>query len=168
MDQASETRFSALGGVVFGLIVAALGAVFVILLLGGARKAKETRGWEATPCEITRSEISQARPTPNSPMAYRAEIEYSYSFRGESYTGSRVKRVEGPTSHRKRAEKIVENYPRGLKTRCWVDPSAPRRAVLKHDTMAPLYTVWFPGLFVVAGVGIAVAAALRSWRTAET
>ena len=161
MDERSETAASALGGVVFGLIVAALGAFFVVVLLGGARKAKDTRGWEETPCEITRSEIIEERPTPNSQMAYRAAIEYSYSFREQSYTGSRIKRVDGPTSHRKRAEKLTERYPLGAETSCWVDSANPSWVVLKHDTMAPLYTVWFPGLFVVAGIGIAVTAVLR-------
>ena len=65
MDERTETGASAIGGVVFGLIVAALGVFFVFVLLGGAKKAKETRGWEETACEITRSEINQERPTPN-------------------------------------------------------------------------------------------------------
>jgi len=144
------------------MVIAAMGAFFVFALLQGVKRAKETRGWAETACVITKSEVVAGRPTPSSPMAFTAEVAYSYGFGGEDYVGSNVKRVDGPTSHRGRAQSVVEAFPLGAETVCWVDPGDPSRAVLRHGTMAPLYTLWFPGLFVVAGVGIAVTAVRRS------
>jgi len=147
---------SALGGAFFGLVVAAIGCFFVYALWVGFGRAKETRGWAETACQITRSEVVEERPTPNSPVAYRAVVEYSYEFGGQSLTGTKIKRVDGPTSHPKRAAQVTEEFPSGLRLNCWVNPDNPAQAILKHGTLAPLYSIWFPGLFVVAGIGIAV------------
>jgi hypothetical protein len=155
---------SALGGVLFGGLIAAMGAFFMFALWVGFQRAKETRGWVETPCEITRSEVSEERPTPNSPIAYRAWVEYRYEFDGRLRSGQNVKRVDGPTSHRDRAEATVEAFPAGAKVSCWVNPADPEKAVLKHGTLAPLYSIWFPGLFVVGGVGIAFASLQRAKR----
>jgi hypothetical protein len=152
---------SALGGVFFGALVAAMGAFFVYLLLIGVQRAKETRAWTETDCVISKSEVVEARRSPNSPPAFRAVVEYEYTIGGEQFLGTKVKRVDGATSHVKRAEEVVEKYPLGARISCWVDPEDPERAVLRHNTMAPLYALWFPGLFVVAGVGIAVTAVRR-------
>ena len=153
---------STLVGVVFGLLVAAMGAFFMFALWIGFSRAKETRGWLETPCEVTRSEVVEERPTPNSPIAFRAWVEYRYVFEGKAHTGQNVKRVDGPTSHQNRAQETVETYPLGAKISCWVNPELPEQAVLKHGTLAPLYSMWFPGLFVVAGLGIAVGTLRRA------
>ena len=52
------------------------------------------------------------------------------------------------------AEKKIKSYSKDETVDCWVNPQAPNIAILKHGTLAPLYTIWFPGLFVVAGLGI--------------
>lgn len=153
---------SALGGVVLGTVIAAMGVFFVYALLEGVRRAKETRAWAETACVITKSEVVAGRPTPSSPMAFTAVVEYSYGFGGEDYVGSKVKRVDGSTSHPERAQSVVDAFPLGAETVCWVAPGEPSRAVLRHGTMAPLYSLWFPALFVVAGVGIAVTSVRRA------
>lgn len=155
---------SAMGGVLFGLLIAAMGGFFMFALWIGFGRAKETRGWEETPCEITRSEVEQERVTPSRPVVYRARVEYRYQFGGKDYSGSNVKRVDGPTSHVDRAEAVVGAYPKGTKLSCWVNPASPEVAVLKHGTLAPLYSIWFPGLFVVAGLGIAINSLRRAGR----
>lgn len=150
--------FSVIGGFVFGLLIAAIGGYFVFALYVGGQRAKQTRSWVETPCLIIRSEVEEGRPTPNSPMQYLAVVEYEYSFGGTTHRGNRIKRVEGPTSHRQRAQDKLADFPAGGSALCWVDPNAPQEAILRHDSMAPLYTIWFPGLFVVGGTGIAVRA----------
>jgi hypothetical protein len=46
-------------------------------------------------------------------------------------------------------------------TRCRVNPADPAVAVLRIDSRAPGYSLWFPALFVVGGVGIVVGALRR-------
>ena len=61
-----------------------------------------------------------------------------------------------------KAQRIVERYPVGSEDTCWVNPQNPQQTVLKHNTRAVLSTVWFPGLFVIAGLGIAIGS-IRSY-----
>jgi hypothetical protein len=41
---------------------------------------------------------------------------------------------------------------------CFVNPADPSFAILEKDSKAVIYTIWFPGLFVVGGLGMAVQA----------
>ena len=52
-------------------------------------------------------------------------------------------------------KEYIEDYAVGTETTCFVDPDAPERAVLKKDSKAALYTLWFPCLFTTtAGASI--------------
>lgn len=138
-----------------GLFLACAGLVFTGVLWTAYQRAAETRTWEAVPCVVVTSKLSAKRPTPNSNIAYRPEIQYRYEFSGKSYTGHRLKRVDGATSHEDRARATLETYPVGLETTCYVNPAQPDFAILKHGTKAALYSIWFPLLFVVGGIGMA-------------
>ena len=157
-----------MGGIFLGVLIAAIGGYFVFALYAGAQRAKQTRSWVETPCMIVKSQVDEGRPTPNSPVQYLAVVEYEYHFGGTTRRGNRIKRVEGPTSHRRRAEGKVADYPAGSPAVCWVDPHAPGEVILQHDSMAPLYSIWFPGLFVVGGLGIAVGAVRNARKPVAT
>ena len=161
-DKKTKRLFSVFGSIFFGLSVAVIGLIFVYGLLVAYGKAKETRSWQVTSCLVVKSEIQEFRPTPNSPFYYVSVVEYVYNYGGKDRTGKSIKRVDGPSSNRKRAEKKIAPFPEGKRTQCWVNPDDPDRAILKQSTLAPLYTLWFPGLFVVAGVGNALNAIRRS------
>ena len=161
-DKKTKRFFSIFGSIFFGLSVAVIGLIFVYGLVVAYGKAKETRSWQVTPCHVVKSEIQEFRPTPNSPFYYVSVVEYVYNYEGKDRTGKSVKRVDGPSSDRKRAEKKIAPFPKGKRTQCWVNPDDPDRVILKQSTLAPLYTLWFPGLFVVAGIGIALNAIRRS------
>ena len=81
-------------------------------------------------------------------------IRYSYTFAGNAMTGTRIKRVDGVTAHEENVRKKQEQYPVGLQTTCYVNPAKPTQAILVHDTRAALYSIWFPILFIVGGLGI--------------
>lgn len=138
-----------------GLFLACAGLLFTGILWTAYQRAAETRAWEAVPCLIVSSKIDSKRPSPNSNIAYRPEIQYRYEFQGEKLTGHRIKRVDGATSHEERARAMVESYPVGLETTCYVNPAAPGFAILRHGSKAPLYSIWFPLLFVIGGLGMA-------------
>ncbi len=148
---------SLLWGLALGTAIAAAGVVFCYLLLVAYHRAMETRGWAETPCEVFASEVREFKPTPHSPMNYKADIQYSYFFGDKQFEGNRVRRGDGASGNRSKAEKVVEAFPVGDSV-CWVDPAAPENAVLRHTSKAALYSIWFPGLFVLGGVGIMVAA----------
>lgn len=138
-----------------GLMLVLAGAGFTWGLWGAWQKGEETRRWVATPCRVVSSRIVSERPTPNSNVAHRVELSYRFEFGGQPRFGSRIKRVEGPTAHEDEARKKQEAYPVGLETTCWVNPADPTQTVLQHSGRGALYSIWFPLLFVVGGLGMA-------------
>jgi Protein of unknown function (DUF3592) len=138
-----------------GLFLALAGIAFTWVLWTAWQRAEETRRWVPTPCLIISSRLAREQPTPNSNPAYRAEVRYSYTYTGKVLTGTLIKRVNSPTQHEDVARKKLEDYPVGAELTCFVNPEHPDQAILKHDTRAALYSIWFPGLFVIGGLGMA-------------
>lgn len=147
--------------VILGLAVALIGGLFVWLLAKSYMRAKEMRTWPEISCVILSSEIEERRHDPNSPIEYRQNLVFGYEFNGQAFTGDHLSLRGNPwSSKRELAEKRVAQYPIGKSVTCRVDPSNPGFAVLKPDSLAPGYSIWFPGLFVIGGLGIVFRAIL--------
>jgi hypothetical protein len=138
-----------------GLVLALAGSLFTWVLWTAWQRAEETRRWVETPCRIISSQVVSDRPTPHSNLTYKAEVRYSFTFQEQSHTGQKVKRVDSASQHEDNARKKLEEFPVGKETVCFVNPAQPNQTVLKHDSRAPLYSIWFPLLFVVGGLGMA-------------
>ncbi len=142
-----------------------LGAFLVIIgaLATGAlwiayQRALETRSWTEVPCVIVASQLLTERESPNSPISFRADVRYRYRFKEESHTGTRILRSEGPSTDRSKVEKLIAAHPAGSSSRCYVNPAHSDFAILEHASLAPLYSIWFPLLFVVGGAGMVISA----------
>lgn len=147
-----------------GLFLAAAGLLFTWVLWTAWQRAEETRRWSAVPCRIVSARVVSERPTPNSNPTHRAEIRYEYRVGDQTYTGSRIKRVDSASQHEDNARRKLEAYPVGSETVCHVNPADPTLAVLRHDTRAALYSIWFPLLFVAGGGVMTWQALIRSSR----
>ena len=135
-----------------GLIIP--GAAFTIFLWVSYVRAQETRRWTPTPCLILSSQVLSEHPSLHSPLAHRASVRYRFAFSGVTHTGDHIRRVDGPTSEKEKAELLCAKYPPGEEKECFVNPEQPDSAVLEHTTKAGLYTIWFPLLFVAGGAGM--------------
>lgn len=144
--------------VAMGLFLALAGAVFTWVLWKSWQRAEETRRWTPVPAVIMASSIHSSRPTPNANLEYRVNLRYRYTWEGHEMIGDHLKRLDSPTVHEARALEKVTEYPVGRKVTCYVNPADPTQAILRHDTRAALYSIWFPLLFVVGGLGMARAA----------
>jgi hypothetical protein len=82
-------------------------------------------------------------------------VRYSFTLDGRALTGTHIRRVDSASQHEDVARKKLEGYPVGAEITCYVNPQKPEQSVLKHDTRAALYSIWFPILFVVGGLGMA-------------
>lgn len=143
-----------------GTFLIALGLAFTWWLWGAGEKGMITRHWTPVPCVILVSGVKQSQYSPNDPEKWQPEMEYRYTFAGQVYHGTRVKRVEGPSPHRAKATAAAAAFPPGMETECFVNPQNPSEAVLMHSTKAAFYTLWWPLLFAVGGAGM-LRAALR-------
>lgn len=148
--------------VFLGLAVALIGALFVWLLGRSFLRAKEMRSWPEVACVILSSEIEERVHDPQSPREYRHAVSFGYEWNGQARTGDRLGLRGSPwSSKRELAEERAAEYPAGSAAKCRVNPTNPDFAVLKPDSLAPGYSIWFPGLFVIGGLGIALRALLR-------
>lgn len=146
--------------IAIGLATALLGALFVWLMARSYLRARDMRHWPEVPCVILGSTIEERRHDPYSPPEFRVVVQFGYEWQGEARVGDKLSLRGNPwTSKRDVLAKRSAAYPTGLQTTCRVHPHKPDFAVLKPDSLAPGYSIWFPALFVVGGLGMAGAAA---------
>lgn len=144
-----------------GFILVCIGLVFGWLMLRSYLNAKETREWPQTEGVIVRSVLSE-RQIMGSPAEFRFEILFEYSHGGSTYTSDRLTPRGGKWFRdRDTVANLVTMYPVGSSHNAWVNPDSPDIAILKHDTKAAGYTLWFPAVITIGGCGI-IWGALRS------
>jgi hypothetical protein len=145
---------------ILGLVIALLGGLFIWLMARSFLRAREMRTWPEVACVIITSEVEERRHDENSPAEFRQDLSFGYEWKGVARTGDHLTLRGSPwSSKRELADQRVSEYPVGKTTTCRVDPTNPDFAVLKPDSLAPGYSIWFPALFVVGGLGISFRAA---------
>jgi hypothetical protein len=145
---------------ILGLTLALIGGVFVWLMGRSFLRAREMRAWPEVACVILSSELVERRHDENSRLQFRHELSFGYTWKGEARTGDHLTLRGSPwASSRELAEARTAEFPVGMTTTCHVDPADPDFAVLKTDSLAPGYSIWFPALFVIGGLGITFRAA---------
>lgn len=142
-------------------MLALVGAVFLWLMWRSFDRAREMTEWPEVEAVVLRSELGERRIGEAGVKEFRFEVMYGYEWEGEMLTAERWS-LRGSRWSKRPDEvlDLVREYPVGSRVTCRVDPEAPGTAVLKTDTRAPGYSLWFPALFVVGGIGIVAGA----WR----
>lgn len=144
-----------------GLALAAMGLLFVWLMARSYLRARHIRSWPEVPSTILSATVEERRHDEFSPTEYREEIVFGYQWQGQPYSSERLMLRESPwSSNRELIEQRTAEYPEGDHAICHVNPADPSFAILKTDSLAPGYSIWFPALFVVGGLGIAFRAAV--------
>lgn len=160
--QPSSPRTGRIFLFVLGLALAAIGAGFVWLMAASAIRAKTCREWPQVPCTILVSEIEERLHDDQSPVEYRHHVVFGYEWDGQRLTSERASVRGNPWSSKR--DVILErasNIHVGDVEMCYVNPTDPTYAILTPDSMAPLYSIWFPGVFVIGGVVMAVRAVIK-------
>lgn len=148
--------------ILVGLMLCAVGAAFTWLMWRSFERAAEQRDWTEVPCRILDARIEQRRIADGLAAEYSFAVLYGYRVGEQRYTSERYSlRGASWSKEEERAKKLLEKFPAGTERRAFVDPSDPGSAVLKLDSKGPGYSLWFPILIVVGGLGI-IAGAVRS------
>jgi hypothetical protein len=162
-DSARPHRLgSALGGMMLGLAIAVAGAVFVWLMWASFQRARVMDAWTGVPCVILESRLAEEILNPNTPVNYRPVVRYRYETGGQSHESTRVRRIETKSARRPKMESLLAQFPPGSESTAWVNPTNPADAVLIRDKRTAIYSIWFPALFVVGGLGIALSSLVRN------
>ncbi len=142
---------------VFGLMLAAAGAFFTYQMWNSYQRAAVTYEWTETPCQIVESKLVEDRVNLSSPVQYIPTIRYSYLQDDSALIGEGIKRVPGLKFKEKAmAEELINQYPVGRGAKCYVNPADPKEVILVRETKAALYSIWFPLLFVIGGLGMVI------------
>lgn len=145
-----------------GIMLALAGGVFCWLMWRSFERAHQMRAWPDVPCVVLTSKAEERQIDASTPMEFRFSVHYGYEWSGKEYTGYHYTWRGSPwTSRKEDVEELVKQFEPGTRLTCKVDPTNPDFAVLKTDSQAPAYSIWFPALFVVGGLGIAVRAFAR-------
>lgn len=111
--------------------------------------------WAQVPCLVLQAEVAERRIAPNVAPDFRLGVLYRYEYAGKDYESDRWGlRGSMPRSERQAVEALIRQYPVGSRQTCWVNPQDPSMAVLKPDSRAAGYSLWFPALFFLGGVGM--------------
>lgn len=137
-----------------GLFLIAAGMVFVDYLWGSYRRSARMDNWVEVPCRIEAVTIDESGRNQRGLPKYELQVSYRFQWQGQDFLGTRLRRLPEVSSDRRKLEKDGASYPVGTEAICHLDPDAPELAVLKKDSKAALYSIWFPCLFVVGGVGM--------------
>jgi hypothetical protein len=89
------------------------------------------RSWQETPCQIISSKVGTNDIRGKS--LYKTEIEYRYTFAGNTCFSKQYSRVNDSSENSKQFERIVKKYPAGTTTKCYVNPANPNDAVISRD-----------------------------------
>lgn len=139
-----------------GLLLALSGAVFTWLLGASFGRAREMDQWRKADCFILESEVRERKIGLEVPSDYRFGLLFGYEFEGQPYSSeNHALRGNAWVKDSSRIHALINRYPAGSKQVCWVNPKEPQQAVLKKETKAPGYSIWFPILFLVGGLGVA-------------
>jgi len=142
-----------------GLSLALMGGVFFWLMWRSFDRARQMQSWPEVRCVIIEAKMDERRIDPSSPPEFRVNVSYGYEFNGKARTGDHLTWRGNPwTSKVNVVEERLAAFKPGTSTTCRVDPSNPDFSVLKPDSKAPGYSIWFPALFIVGGLGITVRA----------
>ena len=148
--------------VFLGLSVSAIGGLFTALMWNSYSRAVEQRSWPQVEAMILSSEVEDWKHDEFSPTEYRFNVLYGYETEGEAKTGDRVTARGNPSyNKRQKPDRMHEEWPVGTKTKIYMNPDDPDFTILKPDSKAAGYSIWFPMLFVVGGLGISVQALLK-------
>jgi hypothetical protein len=144
-----------------GLALAVAGAVFAALMWRSFERAREVESWPVVPCFILRSEVEERQIDPNGPVERRFAVLYGYEWEGAPRESDLIKlRGSMWSSKPEGVQSFIERYPEGSRQECRVNPANPAVAVLEPESKAPGYSIWFPLIFVVGGIGMMAGA----WR----
>lgn len=140
------------------LILISVSWAFVTYLWRAYLRAAEMDGWAEVPCRIESVSVDDTQRNQRGMPKYLLNLTYRYQWNGHDYLGNRLRRLPTEASDPNQLKKKMEPYAVGQETVCYLDPDLPEMVVLKKDSKAALYTIWFPFLFIFGAMGMIVSA----------
>ncbi len=139
--------------ILFGLVFAGFGLVFMFVLGKQAVNEAQVYQWEKVPCEIERCEIKTSRSRDENP--FQLEIRYRYSFNGHTHKSTRYTLQEHWVADYEKLALKRKTLLNQSEEVCYVNPRDPAQAVMRREGLGTGLMILFPLVFVVIGGAIA-------------
>jgi len=111
-----------------------VGLVVLYLTVGRPlQQVAAARNWKETPCTVSSSRVVPVGNPRHGIQSYRIAILYHYNVHGVDYGTDRYQFDNSASSGQEDKQRIVDQYPPGRKTVCYVDPEHPSQAVLSRS-----------------------------------
>lgn len=157
MLSALRDPFSVIVAILVGLVVAALGVVFLVVWINELRQARATRSWPQVAGRVLHARIIRSNFTEHSrgrlvdSTVYDPQVEYEYSVNGTIYQSRRIAIGIGYSrSIRKEVERRIAPYRAGMEVPVFYDPADPSQAVLEHGLAGgPLFLILALIIFLI-------------------
>lgn len=168
-DKKKNTISSRIAGVVFGLLFFSAGAaVAYFLVLPDLHDWISARNFISVPAQLNSVTLHQHSSSDGGPT-YSVSASYTYTFNGQSFTGTRVGISTGADNiggYQRQMYKRLKPRERG-EVAAWVDPSDPRRSLLDREMRWGLFAFKsvFATLFMLVGGAVAFFSARASQRS---
>ena len=145
-----------IGSFVFGLILTSVGYLFLYTMyLGPKKNIKRASTWQKAKCTI-----EQSKKEKSSKSKARAYIQYSYNYDSKKYLGDTIyfgyMGIE--------VASLLEDFPKGLKTTCFVNPEKHSESVLMVKQISSI-RIAFPAFIIFMGIWQTVWS-IKKWETA--
>jgi len=114
-------------------------------------KIKKSESWSKIPCTIVSSKIKESRGDKST--TYKVDITFRYKFKGIKHVSGSYDFMTGSDSGYSFKRKIVNRYPVGKSTSCYVNPEDPDEAVISREFNRPWWLVLLPLVFIIVGLG---------------
>lgn len=135
----------------FGLFALAGSAMFWWMVVRPLWGVATAQAWTETPCTIVSSEVEVHGGDGDT---YSIEIKYDYEFHGQQFRGERYHFMDGgASSGRAGKQAVVDQYPIGLHSTCWVDPGDPAQSVINRGLTLDMLWGLFSLPFLAVGYG---------------
>ena len=123
---------------------------FFVLTVRPVLQVLAARHWQETPCVVQSSQLIYEQGDDST--SYRVEVVYHYTSAGQSFTSGRYSFVPAafPSGYRSK-QAIVDRYPSGRETTCFVNPTASSEAVLNRGWLPEMGMGALGLLFALAG-----------------
>lgn len=132
-------------------VFAIVGTVAFVHFVNKALDARDIKSWEEAPARVIWSRVKSVRGDDST--TYKPEIFYKYKFKGKNFKSSTYEVFSSSSSGRSKKQLIVDQYKKGRKFDCFVDPKRPWRAVIKSDVGLSWLWMLFPLPFMAVGYG---------------
>ncbi len=151
-ESTAGSRFSGCIGWIFCGVFALIGSiVFVFLAVIPVWQIIRAQSWEAVDCTILTSEVESHSGSDSD--TYSIAITYAFELGGQEFTGDRYNFSNGSSSGYNGKAAVVDRYPPGSQTLCFVDPNTPSSSVINRSPGWFLLWGLFPIPFMLIGFG---------------